>query len=444
MPQQLSQSLEGPSAQTDWRKRLYFPIRGNVISVYTLDDEKNHSHVAYCDVQLWGGYPMVSKVWIGRSGFRQETKRPAKTQRWRNATEPYRENGTNGWAQSLLPGDLVLVQFVEGDFNQPFISHHWPASNQGRESEDHPHGGGYPFNQQSRYRVKEGKLVEEVARRLDATRKDTPQWTWMYNGAFVEILNDGTLLLQSSNTQSPFIPDDRKDLGIEKSPDPTGDLVMSTRGAKQGDLVLTTGKSDKLDKVNARGNVLVLVYQAKEGNVVINTDEAEQGHILSQSSRKNTSSQIFLRAADVNDYAHISKGLSEVSNATEVALRCKLVSLGRRDAPKNAVTWQELTQVMTELCLIYDTHIHPEMKRGDEDSTLPVGLQGPYFETAKVSFKSEVVKLELNHRDDDPKKPRVDMQRGLSGTTETESDATAPEQPPPKRPGTPPPYGVWQ
>lgn len=407
------QAALGPlEAQGDWRARLFFPLRGNVISVYSLDDPKNKAHVQFCDVQLWDGYPTVHRVWLSRPGFHQETRIAGPPgHRWRNTYRPWNENGTNGWAQSLLPGDLVLVQFVAGQWNQPFISHFWPASNQGRKNDDHPYGGGYPFNRQSRYRMTGGKIAEQITKRLDANADQSPQWTWAYNGAFLEILNDGSLLLQTSINRNAFIPEDQLEIGLKQSPKPEGNLTISTRGADQGDICVTTGKSDNTGYTNQRGNVLVMLYKPKQGNVIINAEKVtEEGNLIAQTS-KEVDSQIFLRVKEDDDYINLDEKRAEVSHKKEVTLRSEMVSLGRRHAPKSAVTWEELTDVMTQLCAIFDGHVHSGVNEGEDDTLVPTTLQSPYFMATKTNFQSTVVKLELTHQNDAAAEPKVEIDR---------------------------------
>ena len=412
--EQFTSSLGPMEEHGDWRSRLFFPLRGNVLAVYPLDDEKNEAHATFCDIQLHDGYPTLHRVWIGRAGFQQETKEPGPAgHRWRNAYPPRKQNGTNGWAMSVMPGDLVLVQFVGGRWSEPFISDFWPASNQGRENDDHPYGGGYPFNQQSRYRMEGSAIAEEITKRLDATAAQAPQWTWAFNGAFIEILNDGTLLLQSSSSRDALVPTDKPKVGLKQSPTPTGDFVMSTRGAVHGDLVLTTGKSDGSGETNDGGNVLVLSYAAKQGNVIVNLATADEGNIIALGSQR-TASQVFLRVLNESDYLHIQGGLSELSGSEKISLRSNLVMLGRRGADRSAVTWEELTEVIGQLCMMFDTHKHPGVERGNSNTDPPDIFQSPYFEVAKKLFRSGVVFLELDHAKDEPMKPQVDEKRGIS------------------------------
>jgi len=282
-----------------------------------------------------------------------------------------------------MVGDNVVLQYIDGDLRQPFLSHWWPSPGQGG-SIDQPHGGGFPFNHQSRFRMKGGKLHEDELPIGDTTIAEMPRWHWQYNGAFFQISNDGSVHIQSSVNQTPYIPEDVPKSGLHKSPPPRGNLVLSTRGSRGGDIYLTTGKSK--------------VGTADAGNVIIDAATAAQGNIIGQASVENAASQVFLRDAKPDDYLAISSGMSEMSAASKAVMRCVSVLLGSRNADKNAVTWQELVIVMEELCLIFDAHVHSGVYPGSSDTAPPTTTQFPYFEMNKETFMSTVVKLELNHK----------------------------------------------
>jgi len=192
---------------------------------------------------------------------------------------------------------------------QPFISHFIPTNLQSLPDPNRPDRSLFPKQAQAVTVFDEqGTPKEEFRSRLQPTESETPRWTRVQNGSCIEIDNRGNINLQSTIARDKIQKErysnyDYSKAEIKETPDPQGNVVVSTRGARKGNIGLITGKikttelrktlvvfdagetreievivREALDETNEDGSILLQTSFAKKGNVTYDLRDAEQGN----------------------------------------------------------------------------------------------------------------------------------------------------------------------
>lgn len=291
--------LPDPENWTQPVENINWPVKAVVVNVLATDDPNNLQGETLCDVQIIDGGYFLPRVAIYASSFHVDTD-PDDDVLGRQNRAMRQRNIYNGESWTPEVGSICIVMFIgpPGPNREAAIMGFCPVSNQSlphaerKESENI-----FPKEAQAVtvFDPLTGDLKDEYRSRMQPTQKESPRYTRMQNGAAFEIDNRGNINLQSSNNREPIEREvydnyDYKSARIDKTPDPEGNIVLSTRGAKKGNIGLVTGKTESVRKTlpifNAEGGVeteIVLTEELlepnDEGNVLISTSGALQGRV---------------------------------------------------------------------------------------------------------------------------------------------------------------------
>jgi len=289
---------------------INWPVKGVVVNVLATDDPNNGQGQTLCDVSLIDYNYTLFRLQVFSPHFHQDTRPDAQLSRQRAASRTRDIYDGESWTPRV--GSICLVQFIgaPGPQRDAVITAFGPVSNQAlphvnRDSDESI----YPREAQAvTVFDAAGNPKEEFRSRLQPTQSESPRYTRVQNGSALEIDNRGNVNVQTTIAREPIeqeIYDDYKYgvARIETTPDPEGNIVLSTRGAKRGNIGLVTGKIatqrktmqivgangeavreivlvEELEEQSEEGNVHISTKSAKQGKVTITTQESENGTIL--------------------------------------------------------------------------------------------------------------------------------------------------------------------
>jgi hypothetical protein len=222
-----------------------------------------------------------------------------------------------------------------------------------------------------------------------------------YNGTRIERDNRGNLHVQTTIDHAPVFPGHN---GIPASPDPQGNIGLSTRGAAEGRVGITTGKHPETGEAGA-GSIRLETAEATVGNLIARL-RSETGRFWA-STRNSGDGRLYLEDKERSYLACRANGNAEVHGDTKAVLDADDVRLGNESAPYEIVLWPQLNVLMLLLTALFDAHVHTGVQRGGSVTDAPTTKQNPIWSGQGDQCKADHVKSVKTegatpHVEDDP------------------------------------------
>src|SRR5215831_4879526 len=226
---------------------INWPVKGVVVNVLATDDPNNGQGQLLCDVSLIDYNYTLFRLPVFSPHFHQDTDPSHFLSRQR--ADQSERNIFDGESWTPRVGSICIVQFIGPPAQQrdAVITAFGPVSNQGLPHVNRqPDQSIFPKEAQAVTIFDDnGDLTEELRSRLHPTHGESPRYTRMQNGSAFEIDNRGNINLQSTINREPInreVYDDYKydQARIDQTPDPEGNIIISTRGAQRGNIALAT------------------------------------------------------------------------------------------------------------------------------------------------------------------------------------------------------------
>ena len=346
---------EPKPGQGDSGYRTY-PVKGSIIAVYPTDDENHSQGQVLCDVVCFDMERTLLRVPVLSPAFHQDTD-PSDL-RGRQNLPPRERNIYDGEGWIPAVGTLCVVMWVGRPPNaEPFISHFIPTNFQ---SLPHPGRRKNIFPREAQAVTKfnsKGEPEEELSSRLQPTEAEAPRYVRVQNGSAFEIDNRGNVTLQATINKEPIRKERYSGYHYEKpmvetTPEPEGNVVLSTRGAKRGNIGLITGRLKSPSKS-------LIVFQDGEQHVVPIDETNEEGSIL-------------LKTVGAGQ-GDIDLEVRTVNRQTGEVMGSGVVHLGSRTADHPAVLGDRLLKWIADKLM---SHTHGNVRPGG-GRTGPPSLTAP-------------------------------------------------------------------
>lgn len=387
-------ALGEPTAQMPAGVRTYEPTKAVVMRVYPPGHPQNRLGQTLVDLQPLADLPMLFKVPVCLSYAHAETEPvdetgPYQTTR-RQAYAAKPRNRVEGSSYDLRQGTYVWVQFLGGSLHDPVVVATMKPNRQ---------DGDFPAVRQRVDRINaEGALAPRKVVPLDADVAEYPRHRDAYNGVSVEIDNEGSYHIDTSTDRQPVFPGDGD---IPASPEPKGNYGVSTRGARVGHQVFTTGKDPDTDDASA-GRHVRQSLAATDGTIRDETRStrgdiihlAKEGLGRLWNAAKGSAGWHYLEDR-VRSYLDLNgQGTATLHGKSKAVLDAPSVHLGSQSAGDNVVLWPQLNDLLQQIWLKIDTHVHVGVQTGAGQTGIPLPAPLPFaaqWATGAPDCRSDVV-----------------------------------------------------
>jgi hypothetical protein len=405
-------------------------VKAVVLRVLPVGHPDNRSGQTLCDLQPRGDLPILRRVPIATPDAHEETQKETARSSYRQPYDPKARNRMSGATADVRPGSFVWVQFHNGSIWDPVITANLKFNQ-------------LPADQAPEYaqlvdRIDaDGNLVPTPTRPVDsdmdandktAGSSSYPRRVQTYNGCRVEVDNKGNHYVQTSTDRKPLYPGHD---GVPESPDPEGSYGVSTRGAVVGHIGFTTGRNPSASAEEqqaqldgrasqssddtSKGRHFRRSIDAEDGTIRDST-RSKLGHIIHRvragkgrmwSSTQGASDGRVYQESAQRDYVALGKNKAELHGESTVTLDGPTVKLGSVGVGDEIVLWPQLCQVLEEVFLAIDLHVHDGVETGEGSTNKPTEAVTPTFTGGKSKFKAADVHAGQSsgsspHYQDDP------------------------------------------